>query len=298
MHQNFKHRFNKTRFAPSPTGFLHRGHVLSAAWVWGMASLCHAQVHLRMEDHDHSRCRESHVTAILADLEWLGFRWCSYSRQSQHPERYQQGLCTLEAAGFPLYGCSCTRQQLAESPVYSGVCRNRNLDQSPHAGNGLRLQLPGEQISWHDLRLGAFQESPAKQCGDILLRDKLGQWTYQYAVTLDDYQEGIDLVVRGEDLVDSTARQIQLGQMLGRTSPPQYLHHPLLYGADGEKLSKRQLSRSIASEREEGISPTRLLGEVCLAGKLLTEFREVQVEELSRLIVESTASLHQWERMG
>lgn len=284
MSQNIQRRFKKTRFAPSPTGFLHRGHILSSIWVWGMARITGSSVLLRIEDHDLSRCRESHVSAILSDLEWLGFRWDEYSRQSTHNHRYSKGLEALRGSGNLVYGCDCTRAQLSHSPAYDGRCRQRGLATNLASGTALRVEIPEMPVAWEDLRLGAFLESPSQQCGDIMLRDRLGQWTYQYAVTMDDHEEGVDLVVRGEDLVDSTARQIMLAQMLGRPIPPAFLHHPLLYEADGSKLSKRQLSRSIASERAEGISPARMLGEVCLAGGLIAEFRDVTMEDLGNII--------------
>lgn len=284
MQPIFKQPFKKTRFAPSPTGFLHRGHVLSAIWVWGMSRICGSKVLLRIEDHDLSRSREVHVDAILRDLQWLGFHWDEYARQSNHFQRYSNGLRKLEESGCHIYACDCNRKMLSSAPVYSGRCRHRILSRDPSAETALRLELPAQVITWEDLCGRSFSETPTDQCGDLMLQDRLGQWTYQYAVTLDDLEEEIDLVVRGEDLLDSTARQIQLSEMLGRSTPPRYLHHPLILDQNGNKLSKRQLSKSIASERESGISPDRLLGEVCLAGKLISDYREVKMEEIPYLI--------------
>ena len=278
----------KSRFAPSPTGYLHRGHVLSAAWVWGMAQATGAKLLLRIEDHDTSRCRPEYVDAIRSDLEWLGFEWDEESRQSEHSERYEESLAKLQS-----YACSCTRSQVLASspptlvdqePRYPGTCRGRNLERHAGSGLGLRVEMPEASIPWDDLRLGHFDEVPTQQCGDLLARDRLDQWTYQFAVTVDDLVEGIDLVVRGEDLLSSTARQIQLAAMLGRKTSARYLHHPLLCGPDGAKLSKRQLARSIRSEREAGADPRLLLGEVCHAGGLLAAVRPVEPRELGKLI--------------
>ncbi|HSQ40857.1 MAG TPA: glutamate--tRNA ligase family protein, partial [Fibrobacteraceae bacterium] len=120
-----------TRFAPSPTGYLHEGHVLSAAWVWGMAQRCRAKVLLRIEDHDLSRCREEYVTAIREDLLWLGFHWDRETRQSSHPERYFSAVNRLQQSEFPLYACFCSRKAISRfqpnSPElrYPGTCRRR-----------------------------------------------------------------------------------------------------------------------------------------------------------------------------
>ena len=104
-----------------------------------------------------------------------------------------------------------------------------------------------------DLRLGPMAQEPAAQCGDLLVRDRLGQWTYQFAVVVDDMEQGIDVVIRGEDLLSSTGRQIRLGRLLGRDRPPSYLHHPLILKPDGSKLSKSAGDTGIRELREEGV---------------------------------------------
>ena len=286
----FQSRYHFTRFAPSPTGFLHRGHILSAIWVWGLADLWKARVLLRIEDHDQSRCREEHVSAIREDLAWLGFRWESTPRQSQQVSRYDRFLRQLQISNLA-YPCRCSRKELqttllqqnGSEPRYQGTCRDKGLPWDA-PDQGIRIRLPDQQISWTDILRGPFTEHPQQQCGDLLARDRQGQWTYQFAVTVDDFVENMDLIIRGEDLLDSTARQIQLGRMLGRTTDAQYLHHPLLCDPNGQKLSKRQLSRSIRSERAEGISPAQMLGEVCVAGGLLTEMQDITLEDLPSLV--------------
>jgi len=283
-----KRIYQLTRFAPSPTGYLHRGHILSAIWVWGLAALWKTQgVLLRIEDHDQSRCREEYVQAILEDLAWLGFRWEACMRQSEHFSRYERFLDQLRQQGLA-YPCRCTRSELqagggSVEPRYPGFCRNRNLPWDA-PDQGIRIQLPETTIAWEDLGKGSYAETPQQQCGDLLARDRQGQWTYQFAVTIDDWEEGVDLVIRGEDLRDSTARQIQLGRILGRPEDAHYLHHPLLHGADGQKLSKRQKSQSVRSERIKGISPQQLLGEVCVEGGILASYREVTISELPELL--------------
>jgi len=251
----------KIRFAPSPTGFLHRGHVLSALWVWKVAKEQKAEILLRIEDHDQSRCRESYVDAIREDLQWLGFHWTQETRQSSHWERYQEALEELNQLGF-VYACQCSRQELSGMRAYPGTCRSKQIPWSLNTPIGLRVRIPENEIIWNDRRLGSFIENPALLDGDTLLRDRLGQWTYQFSVVVDDLQEGIDWIVRGEDLLDSTARQISLGQLLGREKTAQFLHHPLLSDSNGKKLSKRELSRSIRQDRLDGISPEQILQEV------------------------------------
>ena len=135
----------------------------------------------------------------------------------------------------------------------------------PH---NLRFVVPDKVIVWHDLRLGDFAENPKLQCGDFPIRDREGQWTYQFAVCVDDIDEGITHIVRGEDIRNSTARQIALREALGATERPVYLHHALIADSSGKKLSKRELAYSLRQEREAGVSPETLLGRVCFKAKL------------------------------
>jgi len=251
----------KIRFAPSPTGFLHRGHVLSALWVWKVAKEQNAEILLRIEDHDQSRCREAYVDAIREDLQWLGFHWDYETRQSSHWNRYEEALDALNQQGL-IYACQCSRQELSGTRAYPGTCRVKQIPWSLNKPVGLRVCLPENEIIWNDVRLGCFTENPGLLDGDTLLRDRLDQWTYQFAVVVDDLLEGIDWVVRGEDLLESTARQIVLGHLLGRDNPARFLHHPLLSDSNGKKLSKRELSRSIRQDRLDGLSPEQILQEV------------------------------------
>ncbi len=257
-----------TRFAPSPTGYLHRGHVLSALCVFAAAQKLDYPVRLRIEDHDQSRARTAYIDAIREDLEWLGFSFDAESIQSQNQERYEQFLQLLKKKDL-VYACSCSRKFTFDTNpinpdgeiIYQGHCRKANLPYSPHSA--IRFKTPNETVEWNDLRLGTFRENPQEQCGDFAIKDRLGQWTYQFAVVADDFEENVELVVRGKDLLHSTARQIALAKALGREMPPHFLHHELLSSPGGKKLSKRDHAASIRSERESGMSAARLLGEVC-----------------------------------
>lgn len=265
----------KIRFAPSPTGYLHEGHLLSALYVWAAAKKWNLSIHLRIEDHDQSRARPEYIKSIYEDLEWFGFEYDSDSIQSNRKSVYEAALEKLKREGL-VYPCYCSRKQLeAENPksatgeiVYQGKCLH--LAQSTTAGtpHNLRVIVPDRDICWHDLRLGDFTENPKQQCGDFPIRDRDGQWTYQFAVCVDDIDERITHVVRGEDIISSTARQIALMQMLGRETPPVYLHHPLIVDSTGKKLSKRERAHSLRQDRDAGLSKETLLGRVCFKAGL------------------------------
>ena len=160
-----------------------------------------------------------------------------------------------------IYDTRCFSTLVELSPM-----RRREGDtDTPH---NLRFIVSDKVIQWHDLRLGDFAENPKLQCGDFPIRDREGQWTYQFAVCVDDIDEGITHIVRGEDIRSSTARQIALREALGAKEPPIYLHHALISDSTGKKLSKRELAYSLRQEREAGTSPETLLGRVCFKAKL------------------------------
>lgn len=273
-----------TRFAPSPTGYLHRGHLLSALFVFAAADYFGCRVRLRIEDHDQSRARQEYIESIPVDLARFGFHFESISLQSNRYALYEKYAKKLKEALF-LYPCTCSRKKLfAENPVnedgeiiYGGCCEHRKeFSEGPFA---LRFKVPNKNILWNDLLLGSFQENPKLQCGDFAIQDRLGQWTYQFAVCVDDLEENIGLIVRGEDLRSSTARQIALSQALGRKKEPLYLHHPLLFEKEGKKLSKRQQSQSLRAELEQGMDEMDLLGSVCFEARVIQENRRVSLEE-------------------
>ena len=268
----------RTRFAPAPTGHLHLGHLANALHVWGLARAFGGQVVLRLEDHDRSRCRPEYEAALLEELDTFGFvpdaygtdsfradRTAHPARQSNQDGRYAAALASLAAGGM-VYPCRCSRRMIAEpqalpdgaEPRYPGTCRSAQL--APDATPARRVLLAPGPWAFEDLRLGRIVQEPAAQCGDLLVRDRLGQWTYQFAVVVDDAEQGIDVVIRGEDLLQSTGRQLQLAALLGRRTPPVYCHHPLLTHADGRKLSKAAQDTSLRALREAGWSVPALIG--------------------------------------
>ncbi len=265
-----------TRFAPSPTGALHLGHVANAIYVWGVARALDGRVLLRIEDHDRGRSRPEFERAALEDLEWLGLRpdlgtadefraGASLRRQSDNHQVYASALEGLRRTA-QVYACDCSRKEIAaevgdpfnEETAYPGRCRMRGLSLEP--GRGVRVVFdPGEE-RFTDALAGAISQSPSAQCGDLLLRDRKGNWTYQFAVVVDDQRQQVDLVVRGEDLLSSTGRQIRLARMLGRGEPPVFLHHPLIRKPDGAKLSKSSGDTGIGELRRAGASAATVLG--------------------------------------
>lgn len=277
-----------TRYAPAPTGWLHLGHVVNAIWVWGLARATGGRVLLRIEDHDRTRCRREFDAGLREDLAWLGFAPDGAPvRQSEREPLYQAALARLAAAGL-VYACDCTRREIAAAAApdaaelrYPGTCRDRGVD--PAATPIRRVRLDRETITFDDLRLGSRSQVPADQCGDLVARDRDGCWSYQFAVTVDDLDQGIDLVVRGEDLLASTGRQIQLAGRLGREAPPRFLHHGLLLRPDGEKLSKARRDEGVRELRAAGWTPERVIGVAAQAAGLQPDPRPLAAAEVANL---------------
>lgn len=250
------------RFAPSPTGLLHAGSLVAALASWLDARAHGGRWLVRIEDHDQGRCVRGADQAILGQLQTLGLVpeeppvW-----QSRREPLYAAALLRLVDAGWA-YGCDCTRKSIADALaaqaqqkprhgelVYPGACRHRRL--SSAQARAWRLlstaDLAGAQdltLSWQDRRLGAQRQNLTEAVGDFVLRRADGLWAYQLCVVVDDAEQGITDVVRGEDLADNTPRQIRLQQLLGLPAL-RYLHTPLVLGANGEKLSKQNGARPL-----------------------------------------------------
>jgi glutamyl-tRNA synthetase/glutamyl-Q tRNA(Asp) synthetase len=276
-----------SRFAPAPTGHLHLGHVVDAVYVWREARARGGRVLLRIEDHDRQRSRPEFEAAILDDLAWLGFEADEPPvRQSERGAVYESALNTLRRLGL-VYACNCSRADIVRAGRaraddedgarrvhedgarvfqssdpelrYPGTCRGRGLTEGP--GRGLRVRLEPTVERFVDLRHGPQAQRPSAQCGDLLVRDREGNWTYQFAATVDDYLQAVTLVIRGDDLLSSTGRQIQLARLLGRAEPPQFLHHPLIMKSPDRKLSKADADSGIRELRAAGWPPARVIEE-------------------------------------
>jgi len=264
----------RTRFAPAPTGYLHLGHVVNAVWVWGLARGYGGTVVLRIEDHDRVRSRPEYEAALRQDLAWLGFAADEEApRQSERGARYEEAMASL---GDRVYPCTCSRKTIRAAVArlgrpegdevwYPATCRDRGIAPAKTSARRVRLE-PGE-TRFTDLRLGSQTQLPAEQCGDLSIRDRDGHWSYQFAVVVDDLDQGIDLVIRGEDLLASTGRQIQLAALLGRGEPPRFLHHPLVLRPDGEKLSKSNRDTGVRELRAAGWSAERVLAAAARLGR-------------------------------
>lgn len=214
--------------------------MLAALASWLDARAQGGQWLLRIEDVDSERCKPEHAATIRAQLQALGLAWdAELPAQSQRLNRYAEQLESWLSSDR-VYACRCNRRALAPyrgagETCYPGLCRGLGL---PSTGHALRFALPRPaRRDFVDRLLGPQSQDVATQCGDFVLRRRTGDYSYQYAVCMDDAEQGITDVVRGQDLLPSTGRQLLLLEALG-APPPRYLHHPLIHDADGRKLSK------------------------------------------------------------
>jgi glutamyl-Q tRNA(Asp) synthetase len=273
-----------TRFAPSPTGYLHLGHAFSALTAWRRARAAEGRFLLRIEDIDTTRCRPAFAQAIERDLAWLGLDWdAPVRRQSDHFHEYQADLDTLSKLGL-LYPCFCTRADIAREVtlsagaphapdggvVYPGTCadlaetRARSLlaDGAPHA---LRLRV-GEAASgvgtldFHDETVGRVICAP-QAFGDIVLARKDTPTSYHLCVTHDDALQGVTLVTRGVDLLAATDIHRLLQAVLGWPAPA-YAHHPMLTDSQGRRFAKRDNAVTLRTLREQGVTAAEIIARI------------------------------------
>ena len=268
-----------TRFAPSPTGYLHLGHVRSALAGWRAARDAGGRFLLRIEDIDHARCRPHFTAAIVEDLAWLGLDWDGpIRRQSEHFDDYRAALARLGAGGL-LYPCFCTRRDIQAEIAraggapqgelgltYPGTCRRLGAAQRAEmralaADYALRLDVAAAMsrtgpLAWFEdeKRVGA---DPAA-LGDVVIARKEMPTSYHLAVTVDDALQGVSLVTRGADLFAATHLHRLLQALLGLPTPG-YRHHPLLTDAQGRRLAKRDGAPTIRAMREAGMSPAEII---------------------------------------
>lgn len=272
-----------TRFAPSPTGFLHLGHAHSALVGWHAARSAGGRFLLRIEDIDRGRCRDAFEQAIYRDLAWLGLDWDGpVRRQSEHLDDYRGALARLDRLGL-IYPCFCSRKEIAEAgqaphgplpgsaagPVYPSTCRSlteaercaRLAEGRPHALrlDAARAAAMTGPLHWADEGPGLAGEiavDPGVN-GDVVLARRDTPTSYHLAVTVDDAIQGVTLVSRGRDLFAATHVHRLLQALLGLPAP-RYHHHVLLVNAAGERLAKRDGAVSLASLRAAGHSPAEV----------------------------------------
>jgi len=260
------------RYAPSPSGLMHLGNARTALLAWLQARAAGGRIALRIEDLDRDRCRPAWVEPLRDDLHWLGLDWdLEQQRQSERGALYDAALERLAAAGA-VYECFCTRAEVRAAsaphgpePVYPGTCRDlTDAERAARRAAGrraaLRLRVPSEQIAFDDLVHGP-QSVDVAAGGDFVVRRADGLHAYQLAVVVDDGELGVTHVLRGDDLLSSTPRQILLQRLLGLPTPV-YAHVPLMRAAGGERLAKRHAAATVQAIREAGRPAAGLVGEL------------------------------------
>ncbi|MGM9612569.1 MAG: tRNA glutamyl-Q(34) synthetase GluQRS [Butyricicoccus sp.] len=302
------------RFAPSPSGRMHLGNVLCALLSWLSARSKNGGYILRIEDLDEMRCPRSYAELIMEDLRWLGLDWDDITEQNPGAQRYAAALADIPEAvrcsayqsdrtpvyeffegilrerGL-LYPCFCSRAELhaANAPhlsdgrvVYAGTCRGLTAEEVAERrkkrGAATRVRVPEEQVSFTDGFMGPYTEDLPTECGDFIIRRSDGVFAYQLAVTVDDGLMGVTEVVRGSDLIGSTARQIWLHRLFG-FEPPAFYHMPLLLAPDGRRLSKRDEDLDLGLLRQR-MRPERLVGALAFAAGLIDRDEPVTAREL------------------
>jgi glutamyl-tRNA synthetase len=268
------------RLAPSPTGYFHLGHARTFWAAYERTRDASGTLVLRNEDLDRDRCKTEFVQAMYEDLRWLGITWeegpdiggpnAPYS-QSERYSFYLNAWKRLLAAEV-IYPCTCSRKDLAQAasaphddndqPLYPGTCRDRGVvrDHTSPTGVNWRFRLPaGENVTFTDLNAGSQRFSCGKDFGDFLIWRKDNVPSYQLAVVVDDAAMGMTEVVRGADLLKSTARQILLQRALGYATPS-YFHCRLMTDERGIRLAKRHDALSLRALRGRGLTPADVLG--------------------------------------
>jgi glutamyl-tRNA synthetase len=278
------------RYAPSPTGTLHLGNLRTALLAWLFARAAGSAFHLRIEDLDTGRVRERFVGEQLDDLRALGLDWDPpVVRQSERLERYEEAIARLDAAGL-LYPCYCTRREIREAAsaphgplpegAYPGTCRRltaRQRAEREAAGRrpALRLRADAVRVAFDDRLLGRVEGV----VDDLVVRRNDGAPAYNLAVVVDDAAQGIEEVVRGADLAETTPRQIHLARVLGLPVPA-HAHVPLILGPDGSRLAKRHGAVTLADRLALGQTPAQVRGELAASVGLAEPGEEPTMDEL------------------
>lgn len=269
------------RFAPTPSGLMHIGNAFTALASWLQMRQAGGEFVLRIEDIDIARSRPEYAEKLQDDLLWLGIDWdegpriggsCAPYEQSLRQHLYREALDTLHSAGR-LYPCYCSRSELAsignaphglasEGAAYHGGCRSLSPEErqarAAKKTPALRFIMPTHAIGFHDVLAGPHTYA-GDALSDFVVKRADGMFSYQLAVTVDDAAMGITDVLRGADLLDSTPRQLALYEALGLKAPS-FAHVPLLVDASGQRLSKRDKALTLASLRDTGVTPERLVG--------------------------------------
>lgn len=258
----------KTRFAPSPTGFLHVGGARTALYSWLFARHHQGTFVLRIEDTDLERSTQEAIDAIMEGMNWLGLNWEEGPfYQTKRFDRYNQVIEQLLAEG-KAYRCYCSKERLealreqqmaaGEKPRYDGCCRDGQHNHSADEPHVIRFRNPQEGVVAFDDHVRGHIEFANSELDDLIIRRTDGSPTYNFCVVIDDWDMEITHVVRGEDHVNNTPRQINIYQALG-APVPEFAHVSMILGDDGAKLSKRHGAVSVMQYRDEGYLPEALL---------------------------------------
>ncbi len=261
-----------TRLAPSPTGALHLGNVRTFLVNWAMARQKGMKVILRVENLDGPRVKVGADRGAIEILRWLGMDWDEgpyYQRDDLAV--YEAAMATLKKKGL-VYPCRCTRREIESAQSaphgdehelqYPGTCRDK-FNHEIDDGEGefaWRVKVPSSEVVYEDVLCGTQRMDVQSQVGDFVMWTKMGLPAYQLAVVVDDARQGVTEVVRGDDLLRSTARQLFLYRSLGLQSPARWVHLPLVVGEDGRRLAKRHGDTRAAMYRDAGVCAERLVG--------------------------------------
>ena len=278
------------RFAPTPSGRMHLGNVFAFLIAWLSVKRRNGHIVLRMEDLDTLRTSAEFAEILRDDLQWLGLNWDEETApQSQRSAVYDAYFEKLREKGL-LYPCYCTRSQLhsVNAPhlsdgtyVYAGTCRNLTEAEKAAFGrkSAWRVEVPDRIWQFTDLLQGGHTENLATDCGDFVVRRADGVYVYQLAVTVDDGESGVTEVVRGVDLLGSSARQMYLQELFGFPHPT-YGHVPLLVAPDGRRLSKRDKDLDLGILRKS-MKPEELIGILAASAGLLDTYTPISARELA-----------------
>lgn len=296
------HSIVKGRFAPSPTGFMHLGNAWSFLVCWLAARKENGRLVLRIEDIDPDRSKPEFVDGLIEDLHWLGLDWdegvdiggenAPYT-QSESTSLYERVIDALQKDGL-VYPCFCTRKELrslASAPhkgdygsAYPELClhlsgEERRERETAGRKSSMRLHCGKNEIYFTDVLHGDCCMSWKECGGDFPLRRSDGVFAYQLAVVVDDIRQGITQVVRGEDILHCTPRQVYLYELFGCT-PPEYIHLPLVVDHEGERLAKRHGHFELRKMREAGISAEAVIGYIAYLGGIISTCRCISAHEL------------------
>jgi glutamyl-tRNA synthetase len=276
-----------TRFPPSPTGTLHIGGARTALFNWLFSRHHHGRFVLRIEDTDMARSTKKNTETIIESMRWLGLDWDEGPYfQSQRSHFYHEALEKLLSSGNAYY-CHCGPEELEEKrkeaikrglkPKYDGTCRDKNLGKAPGAVARLKSPLTGS-TTFKDLVKGTISIEN-EELDDLILQRSDGTFTYNFAVVVDDSKMGVTYVIRGDDHINNTPRQILIYKALGEPIP-RYAHLPMILGPDRTRLSKRHGATSVLAYREMGILPHALLNSLARLGWSHGDQEKFTIQEL------------------